>query len=75
LVEVVGQQLLCGPAAYAMFLPVELPEPFTSRDWSQAHGTPLWLAQKATYCLRKMGVVAEAGKRGNTRLYVRNYRL
>jgi hypothetical protein len=74
LVEVVGKQLLCGPAAYAMFLPVELPEPFTSRDWSQAHGTPLWLGQKATYCLRKMGVVAEAGKRGNARLYVRNNR-
>jgi hypothetical protein len=31
---------------------------------------PVWLAQKMTYCLRKMGILSVAGKRRGAWLYV-----
>ena len=42
---------------------------FTSRDLAVATGQSLYLAQKITYCLRKMGMIASAGKRGGALLY------
>jgi DNA-binding IscR family transcriptional regulator len=52
-----------------MFLPDALPQPFTSRDLATTANQPLYLTQKITYCLRKMGAIESAGKRGGALLY------
>lgn len=62
---------LATPQDYARFLPADLPEPFTSTELAKALRQPVWLAQKMTYCLRKMGVLSVVGKRGGAWLYVR----
>ena len=53
-------------------IPATLPEPFTTTDLAKATGQPLWLAQKMAYCLREMGGIMVAGKRGRGILYVRS---
>lgn len=50
-------------------LPQTLAEPFTTADIAAAAGVPRWLAQKAAYCLRKVGGIVAVGKRGNAWLY------
>jgi hypothetical protein len=69
LIEVVGHCLFCTPADLVALLPAELPDPFTTADVASAGSHPRWLAQKMAYCLRKMGAIREAGKRGNAILY------
>lgn len=71
LVEVVERVRLESPADFWRFLPDALPQPFTSRELAEAAHHPLYLAQKMTYCLRKMGVVEVAGKRRGAVLYSR----
>lgn len=50
-------------------LPPELPTPFHTGHLAQQADVPRWVAQRITYCLRKMGAAEEVGKRANTRLY------
>jgi hypothetical protein len=57
-----------------------LPEPFHTGHLAQGLGVPRWFSQQIAYCLRKMGVLREVGKKGNARLYdfagpTRNFRL
>ena len=52
-------------------VPTTLPAPFTTTDLAAETGQPLWLAQKMAYCLRAMGAITVAGKRGRGILYVR----
>jgi hypothetical protein len=70
LLDVVDRVVLATPADFRTFLPAGLPQPFTSRELAGALDQPDYLAQKITYCLRKMGAIQPAGKRGNTLLYV-----
>jgi hypothetical protein len=51
------------------FLPKELDECFTNRVLALKLGISINLAQKITYCLRKMGAVSIAGKKGNKLLF------
>jgi hypothetical protein len=46
-----------------------LPPQFHTGQLAEALRTPRWLAQKIAYCLRQTGVLREAGKKGNARLY------
>ncbi len=69
LLDVVDQVVLASPADFLRFLPETLPRSFTSRDLAVATGQSLYLAQKITYCLRKMGAIESAGKRGGALLY------
>ncbi|MEN6494331.1 MAG: hypothetical protein ABFD16_08565 [Thermoguttaceae bacterium] len=46
-----------------------LPEPFHTGHLAESLGVRRWIAQRITYCLRKMGVVREVGKQGNAYLY------
>ncbi|MBL8045734.1 MAG: hypothetical protein JNL09_04290 [Anaerolineales bacterium] len=71
LLEVVETIFLAALADYVRFLPDALPEPFTSTELAKALRQPVWLAQKMTYCLRKMGVLSVAGKRRGAWLYAR----
>ena len=69
LLQVVSQHLFRIPEDWRELLPSGLPEPFTTKDLAQALDTPRWMAQKMTYCFRKMGILTQVGKRGNARLY------
>ncbi len=71
LLGVVAQRVLASPDDFCTFLPPALPPQFTNKDLAEALGEPDYLAQKMTYCLRRMGVVQAAGKRGRALLYTR----
>lgn len=72
LLEVMDFEVFEFPADYAhRFLPANLPQPFTSRELAHALGQPHALGQKATYCLYRMGLLAEAGRRGRAKLWRR----
>lgn len=69
LLEVVEQHLFSEPADVAALIPEGLPHRFTTADLAQVMDEPRWLAQKAAYCLRKMDLITQVGKRGNAKLY------
>jgi hypothetical protein len=72
LVSVLDSVTFQEPSDYLVFVPVELEEPFTTRDLSEALGRPLRTAQKIAYTLRHLGTLRTIGKRGNSFLYERN---
>ena len=51
------------------FLPKELEGYFTNKMLAVKRGLSIRLAQKMTYCLRKMGAISIAGKKGNELLF------
>ena len=53
----------------AALLPKRLPDPFHTGHVADRLGVDRWIAQRIVYCLRKMGGIAQAGKRGNALLY------
>lgn len=69
LLNVVGQIALETPADFHALLPPSLPDPFTTRDLAEALGERVDLARKMAYCLRGMGILEVAGKRGSAYLY------
>lgn len=71
LLQVMSQRFLGTPRDMRALLPSTLVEPFTTADLAAAIVKPRRLAQKMAYCLREMGIIAAAGKRGNTILYTR----
>jgi hypothetical protein len=72
LLEVVSQQRFETPGDVWALIPGDLPETFTTSDLAAALKKPRRLAQKAAYCLRRMGVITQVGKRGRSILYVHN---
>ena len=54
---------------YLGFLPTELSTPFTTTELASTLGTTKNLARKVTYCLRKMKLISQIGKKGNAWLY------
>jgi len=71
LVEVVRVVPFADAADFVALLPPELARPFSARDLAAAAGLQLGLAYKMIYCLRRMGAIAVAGKRGRAALYAR----
>ncbi len=71
LLDVVSTRRFESPTDLYDLLPEDLSEPFTTADLARAIGGPRWLAQKAAYCLRKMGLITIAGKQGRSILYAR----
>jgi len=51
-------------------LPPDLPKTFHSAHLAEGLGIQRWIAQRIAYCLRETGSARDAGKQGNTRLYV-----
>jgi hypothetical protein len=54
---------------FQRFLPKELDGYFTNKVLALKRGISIKLAQKITYCLRKMGEISIAGKKGNELLF------
>ncbi len=71
LIEVVEQRIFQTPAAYLPLLPDSLPVEFTNHQLAHALGQPGYLAERMSYCLRHMGVLKVAGKRGHAFLFRR----
>jgi hypothetical protein len=69
LLDVVGRHEFYSLEDYLKLLPSEMPQPFTNQDLSRWLSVPSRLAQKMTYCLRRMNVIELAGKRGRANLY------
>ena len=51
-------------------LPALPPEPFSTRELAAWLGCGSVLAQRTLYCLRAIGIVEPAGKRGHAPLHV-----
>ncbi|MHB0856381.1 MAG: hypothetical protein ACYC5M_02290 [Anaerolineae bacterium] len=69
LLGVVDRRTFETPDDLGALLPGGLPEPFSTADLAEALGRPRRLAQRMAYCLRVMGVLRLAGKRGRALLY------
>lgn len=55
---------------YLLFVPYELQEPFTTKDFAGAAHIPVRLAQTVLNILYYVGTVERTGKTGNSYLYV-----
>ena len=54
---------------YMQFIPFDLPEPFTTKDFSKSAKIPLSLAQTVLLILTDLEIVDRVGKQGNSYLY------
>jgi hypothetical protein len=71
LVEVLDRVELRGPDDVVRALP-DLPQsPFSTRELATLLGCNVLLAQRTVYCLRMIGILDPAGKRGRTPLHRR----
>jgi hypothetical protein len=64
LLAVLDRRVLTRPEDCAAWLPLDLPQPFTNLDLARAARQPRYIAEKTTYCLRRMGVAQAVGRRG-----------
>ena len=71
LVNVMGRRIYENAMDFLHFIPDEIGQSFTNTELAQATGYTRRVAEKITYCLRKMGVLRLAGKDGRSNLYER----
>ena len=69
LVDVLERIVLRTPQDIVAVLPALPSEPFSTRELADRLGCGTVLAQRTVYCLRSIGIVDPAGKRGNAPLY------
>lgn len=70
LLEVLECRRFECPEDLGELMPSVLPERFTTADLAEGMGSPRRLGQKMAYCLRKMGVIVQVGRRGRSTLYM-----
>lgn len=73
LIELVERRLYAAPGDLRAFLPLDLPQPFTQPELAARLGLRPRLAGKMCYCLRRLGVIAQTGKRGRAYVYQINH--
>jgi hypothetical protein len=71
LTQVLERLELRGPRDAAALIP-DFDGPFTTKELAQAMRVPLPLAQKTAHCLRALGVLEPAGKRGHAPLHAQS---
>jgi hypothetical protein len=69
LVNVVDRVELRGPEDVVRTLPALPSGPFSTRDLSDLLSCNVLLARRTVYCLRTIGIIEAAGKRGRTPLH------
>lgn len=69
LVNVAEKKVFCSPIDFLMLKPSSLKLPFTNVELAHSLKKPLNLAQKMSYCLRKMGIIKLVGKSGRFFLF------
>ena len=75
LVKVLGRVSLRTPDDILAALPALPPEPFSTREFAALLRCSMLLAQRTLYCLRTIGIVEPAGKRGHAPLHARTARV
>jgi len=74
LVEVLDRVVLRTPQDIVAALPALPLEPFSTRELAALLGCSALLAQRTLYCLRMIGIVEPAGRRGRAPLHARMVR-
>lgn len=69
LLEVVSSRLFTKLDEYRIFLPSSMPPIFTTGELATEAKMPDYLARRVVYCLRKMGLLKNIGKRGHYLTY------
>lgn len=69
LIQVLEKKEFVQREDFLNLLPVDLRQPFSTKDLAQALQIKVNSARKMAYCLKKMELVQEVGKRGNALLY------
>lgn len=69
LLEVVSTHQFAATADFLQFLPSGLAVPFSNKSLAAATGLQLYRCRQLTYCLRKMEVLVQVGKKGNELLF------
>jgi hypothetical protein len=69
LVEIVHQHLFSQPDDLRRFLPPDLAQPFTNQELARRLKIPVRLAGRMTYCLRRLNIIQQTGKRGRAGLH------
>jgi len=69
LIRIVERKKFNDPKDFLSFIPNNLDTPFTNLKLAQSLKKPVRLAQKMSYCLRKMGALKVVGKKGNAYLF------
>jgi len=69
LIGVLDRVEVRGPADVVSTLPVLPADPFSTRELAALFGCSVPLAQRTAYCLRVLGVIEPAGRRGRTPLH------
>ncbi|WP_210465416.1 hypothetical protein [Rufibacter roseolus] len=69
LLEVISSHRFTCAQDFLLFLPPNLPQPFSNRDLEKALLLPLHRCRQITYCLRKMEALTVVGKNRNELLY------
>lgn len=68
LVDVIGGADFKALEDYLALIPNNLEAPFTHQQLANALNAPIWTGTRMSYCLRKMGALEVAGKRGRSML-------
>jgi hypothetical protein len=69
LLEVCERHQFNTSADFIRFLPEDLPRPFSNKQLAHSLGRSIYLARKVSYCLKKIGLIREVGKKGNELLF------
>jgi hypothetical protein len=69
LIDVLERVEVRGPDDVLSVLPPLPSDPFSTRELAARLGCSVLLAQRAAYCLRMMGIIEAAGRRGRTPLH------
>jgi hypothetical protein len=54
---------------FARFLPERMEQPFSNASLARRIGRPIYTVRRMTYCLKKMGLIAEVGKNRNALMF------
>lgn len=69
LLEVFERHQFNTSADFITFLPGNLPCPFSNKNLAHSMGQSIHMARKVSYCLKKMGLIRQVGKKGNEMLF------
>jgi hypothetical protein len=69
LLQVLESHLFQGPQSLLRLVPENLPSQFTTLEFGKVMGESRRLAQRAAYCLRRLGIIQQVGKQGRAHLY------
>ena len=69
LITVNSRTLFKNEKDFQRFLPNYLIEPFTNKEFAKLSGVSINFARRITYCLRKMGAITSAGKKGKELIF------